>query len=122
MCAHAIVLLLASATFYQEPFMMSMVPWIDEHLPQCKDMFLDLSTVIPSGIVESAVRPDQDMNEVIAGLNNHLNTHKENFLKSLSEHFNDQRTMVLTIDPGLCSKTVAEWVLLRCVRRAAHLR
>jgi hypothetical protein len=34
------------------------------------------------------------MDEVIVGLNEHLNTHKQAFLKSLSEHFNDQHTMV----------------------------
>lgn len=94
--------------------MMSMVPWIDEHLPQCKAMFLDLSTVIyffectlqlsakmsisyqviPAHMVETPVCPDQSFDEAISALNGFLTSHKEAFIRCLSEKFNEEDTLV----------------------------
>jgi len=86
---------LANGTrFFKEPFMMSMVPWIDEHLPHCKRLFLKISTV-PSDGVESPITPDQDIEESTEKLCEYLQSYRQEFLNNLKAQFNSSLTMRL---------------------------
>lgn len=45
-------------------------------------------------MVETPVCPDQDLTEALKCLGDHMVQHKEAFIRSLSEHYNDSQTLV----------------------------
>jgi hypothetical protein len=89
---------LANGTrFFKEPFMMNMVSWIDDHLEECKQLFLKLAEV-PQGKKEVPVAPDETLPQCEAVVLDYMSRHKPNFLKNL-EKFAAGASMTFTLEP-----------------------